>query len=140
MTPTLLSGVLLLTAGAPALKDKPRPEATLVGEWAPESVTVGLRPAEPGADRWVFRADGTYAIQTGGKPADKGDATGDLGRSVGTLDLATRSAALPVNLCRFRIDGDTLTMSVGHDPGVRPADLEVAPKATVWVMKRVKAK
>jgi hypothetical protein len=57
--PTLLPTVLLLAAGAPAPKDKARPP-TVVGEWATESVTVGGRPWEAGADRWRFEADGTW--------------------------------------------------------------------------------
>ena len=75
MTPTLLTGVLLLTARAPNLKDKPRPEATLVGEWAVESVNAGGRPASLGSDRWAFRADGTMSILSRGKAIDSGDYT-----------------------------------------------------------------
>jgi len=37
-------GGLALAAGAPNLKDKAAPAPTLVGEWVPESVTVGGRP------------------------------------------------------------------------------------------------
>ena len=33
MPPTLLTGVLLLTAGAPALKERVASEPTLVGAW-----------------------------------------------------------------------------------------------------------
>ena len=41
-------------------------------------------------------------------------------------------------MCRFRVDGDTLTLAVGHCRAGRPATVEAGPKATVWVMKRVK--
>jgi uncharacterized protein (TIGR03067 family) len=135
MSPLLLG--LALTVGAPALKEKPVPEPTLVGEWAPESVTVGGHRSEPGLDRWVFAADGTWAIHGGGKAIDAGAFTWDPKRSPGTMDLASAVAGRPANLCRYRLDGDVLVLSVGHDPDVRPADVQPATKTTVWVFKRV---
>jgi len=131
---------LALTVGAPALKEKPVPEPTLVGEWVPESVTVGGNPSEPGSDSWVFRADGTWAISATGKPLDGGQFTWDPKGSPGTVDLASTGGPRPANLCRYRLDGDTLVLSVGHGPGVRPADVQPAPKATVWIFKRVTRK
>ena len=140
MTPTLMSGVLVLTAGAPNLKDKPRPEATLVGEWAVESVSVGGRPASLGSDRWVFRADGTMSLLSQGKVIDARDYTLGERAPVRTLDLVQNAGRGQADPARYRIDGDTLTLSVGHRAGGRPADLEPGPKATVWVFKRVKDK
>jgi hypothetical protein len=137
MTPTLLAGVLVLAAGAPGLKDKPRPEPTLVGEWAAASVTVGGRPVPSGSDRWVFRAEGTYALYARGEPADAGDLTGEFGKAEGAVDLASKTVGLPANLCRFRIDGDTLALAVGQNRGGRPAGLDPGPRVTVWVFKRV---
>jgi hypothetical protein len=64
--------------------------------------------------------------------------TGDVGKAGGALDLAGGNRGLTANLCRFRLDGDTLTLAVGHNPGGRPDGVEPGPKATVWVMRRVK--
>src|SRR4051812_7275225 len=136
MTPLIVS--LALGIGAPALKEKATPEPMLVGEWVPESVTVGGRPSTPGSNRWAFRADGTYALYAQGARLDGGELTGDVGKAGGTLDLAGGNQGLTVNLCRFRVDGDTLTLAVGHNPAGRPADVVPGPKVTVWVMKRVK--
>jgi uncharacterized protein (TIGR03067 family) len=129
---SLLVG-LALTIGAPNLKDPP---PSLVGEWVAESVTVGVGPSEPGSDRWVFSAEGTWAIYHREKVNGSGGLTWDPKRSPGTLDLAHGSADLPVNLCRYRLDGDTLVLSVGHDPKIRPADVLPGKETTVWLLKR----
>jgi uncharacterized protein (TIGR03067 family) len=140
MTPTLLAGVLLLAAGAPGLKEKAAPESTLVGEWAVESVTVRGRPVHAGSDRWVFRADGTWALYGRGQELAAGPLTIDPKAAPATIDLAERAAAGRTDLGRYRVDGDTLTLALGHDWGVRPATVEPGPKVTVWVLKRVKTR
>jgi uncharacterized protein (TIGR03067 family) len=131
---------LALTFGAPALKDKPGPEPTLIGEWIPESVTVNGNSADFSRDQWVFRADGTYAVYAPRKETELGAFTWDPKGSPGTVDLAVTSAPRPVILCRYQLDGDTLVLSIGHDPDVRPADVQPAKRTTVLVFKRVKKK
>lgn len=138
MNPVLLG--LALTFGAPALKEKPAPEPTLIGEWIPESVSVNGNPAESGTDRWMFAADGTRAVYTRGTAVDSGTFTFDPKGSPSTVDLSSPAAGRPPNLCRYQLDGDTLVLSVGHDPGVRPADTQPGPNVTVWVFKRAKMK
>jgi len=54
----------------------------------------------------------------------------------GTADLVDAASGI-VNLCRYEVIGDTLTLSVGHCRAGRPAGLDPAPKATVWEFKRV---
>jgi len=135
MTPLLLG--LAMAVGAPALKDKPAPEPTLVGEWTAESVSVGGQPSTAGPNYWVFRADRTWAIRAQGADLDSGTYTGDARGSLGTADLVGTRGAPRTNLCRYRIDGDTLILSVGHDPTVRPNNLDPGEKTTVWVFKRV---
>jgi hypothetical protein len=129
---------LAVAVSAPALKDKPAPETPLLGEWVPEGVTVGGRPATPGADRWVFRADGTYARHASGAHRTGGDLVGDVGQAEGTLDLYGETPGVPPTMCRFRVDGDTLTLAIGHCRAGRPATVEPGPRATVSVMKRVR--
>jgi uncharacterized protein (TIGR03067 family) len=135
MTPALLT--LALVAAAPAPKEKARPDPSPVGAWVPESVTVSGRPTEAGTDRWEFRPDGSWAMSNRGQPAAAGTFTQDPKASPATLDL-TDSTNGQTNLCRYQVDGDTLTLSVSHDPANRPANLEPGRKVTVWVFRRVK--
>jgi hypothetical protein len=137
MTPTLWLAVLLLAAGAPAPKDT-APPPIIVGEWATESVTVGGRPSEAGADRWRFEADGTWSIFREGKLLDGGPFERDAGGK-GALDLTDKRGST-TNLCRYKLDADTLILSVGHGRTDRPKDIKPGPGATVWVLKRVKDK
>ena len=129
--------------GAPALKDKEK-TPTLVGEWTIEEATVGGKPSPPGTNpnRWVFRADGTRAIfGPDGKELVGGNYTTDL--KGGTLDLDSTGAkdGMPY-LCRFKVDGDTLTLNVGWQMAPRPPGFEspLDSKCTLYVMKRIKAK
>jgi uncharacterized protein (TIGR03067 family) len=138
MRPFLLA--LVFAAAAPALKDKPVPEPTLIGEWVPESVKVNGRPIQPGSDRWVFRADGTWAMSATGTEMDAGTFARDPKDSPGTIDLTSGTNTRPADLCRYRVDGDTLVLSVGHVQGERPAELQPGRKVTVWVFKRVAKK
>jgi uncharacterized protein (TIGR03067 family) len=135
MSPLLFAVSLVI--GAPALKEIPGPEPTLIGEWIPESVTVNGRPVRPGSDQWVFRADRTWDMWARGVPVGGGSFAWDPKGSPGTVDLTSTVNSGPADLCRFRVDGDTLTLSVGHDSTVRPAGLEPGKKATVWVFKRL---
>jgi uncharacterized protein (TIGR03067 family) len=127
-----------MTLGAPALKEKPDPESTLIGEWDLKSLTVGGRPSESGSDRWAFAAGGTWAISAGGKVFISGPFTWDSKASPGTLGLGRAGDRQPADFCRYRyqIDGDTLTLSVGHDSNVPPADVQPGPNVTVRVFKR----
>jgi uncharacterized protein (TIGR03067 family) len=135
MNTTVIFAALAL--GAPALKDPPKKEPTIVGEWAVESVSVGGKPASPASDRWVFNADGTYLISCGQR-SYPGTFSHDPKGSPGQLDLTLTDMGQQKNLCRFQIDGDKLVLSVGHDSKIRPAGLEPGEGATVWVMTRIK--
>lgn len=142
MNTTVLLG-LAFGIGAPGLKEKEKP-ATLIGEWVIEEATVGGKPSPPGSNhnRWVFRADGTRAIfGPDGKELAGGNYTTDT--KTGTLDLDSTSATdgAPY-LCRFKVNGDTLTLNVGWQKEPRPAALESPPdsKCTLYVMRRIKPK
>ena len=142
MNATVLLG-LALAVGAPALKEKDRP-ATLAGEWEVVERTVGGKPTPPGTtpNRWVFNPDGSRSIiGAKGNQLISGTYTSDP--KAGTLDLLSTGApgALEVPyLCRFTVDGDTLTLAVGWQTEPRPEALESSPgsKCTLYVMKRVK--
>jgi uncharacterized protein (TIGR03067 family) len=131
-----LLAALTLIVAAPGLKDQPGPEPTLIGEWVPESVTASGRGIRPGLDKWVFGSDGTWGIWAGGKVLESGHLTWDPKASPGTLDLGEAGGGGRAKLCRYRFEGDTLTLSVGHDPDARPTDVRPGLKVTVWVFKR----
>ena len=119
MTPALLA--VALSVAAPAPKDKPAPAPALAGEWTPEGLTVGGRPAATGTDRFAFRADGTWALSTAGVESAGGRFTRDPGGAAGTIDLMDGRPGWEPNLCRYRVDADTLILAVGHSrPGGRP--------------------
>jgi len=137
MNATLL--FVAVAVGAPALKDAPRKEPSIVGEWAVESVNVGGKPSKPASDRWAFNADGSFAIYSDGQPSKlPRHFVHDSKVSPSTLDLLPNGGDAPSHLCTFQIEGDKLILSVGHDSKIRPAGLEPAEGATVWVMTRIK--
>lgn len=141
MTATVLFG-LALAVGAPALKEKDRP-ANLVGEWVIAECTVGGKPspAGPSPNRWVFKADGSRQILGAkGQEIVGGSYTADP--KGGTLDLKSTGAPEAPYLCRFKVDGDTLTLAVGWQKAPRPEGLASPPgsQCTLYVMTRVKAK
>jgi uncharacterized protein (TIGR03067 family) len=137
MTSALLA--LSLVIAAPAPKERAKADPSLVGVWVPESVTVSGKPTAAGTDRWEFRADGTWAMSNKGQPVATGTYTQDPKAAPPTADLV-HTANEQMSLCRYRVDGETLTLSVGHDLAARPADLLPGPKVTVWVFKRAKDK
>jgi hypothetical protein len=124
---------------APAIKPKTPPE-TIVGEWQVESIQVGEQPPNTqGADKWIFREDGTKSI------FQNGESVGDSNYSLNPkekdwLDLVSMKMGILTHQCRFAVKGDTLTLVVGHDRNRRPDHLNPAPTATVWIMKRIKPK
>ena len=69
-----------------------------------------------------------------------GALTWDPKASPGTVDLAKSGANTPADLCRYRLDADTLVLSVSHLPDLRPAGIDPGEKVTVWVFKRVRPK
>jgi len=135
MNTTLMLTVFVV--GAPALKDAPKKESSIVGEWAVQSISVGGTAGQPHADRWEFKADGTFAIYSSGKTLESSRYVSDAKVTLPTLDILPAAAGSTEHLCNFRIDGDTLTLSVGHDK-VRPGRLEPGERTTVWLMTRIK--
>jgi uncharacterized protein (TIGR03067 family) len=139
MNATLL--FVAATVGAPALKDRPPPEASIKGEWKVES---RLDHGKPSTDQnhWIFSDGGVAVIR---------DATGETVRSHLTY---TVSAAGPVKELDFlegqgvgrgnqrqgiyKIDGDTLTLSFTCGNTPRPTSFDPSNEGYVLVLKRVK--
>src|SRR5262245_33780600 len=106
MTATVVLG-LAIGLGAPAPKDG-GPPITLYGEWVIEKCTAGGIEQDAKAMsviHWVFRKDGQRTlVGTDGKEMAGGQYTTDT--KAGILDLGG-------DLCRFKVDGDTLTLNIG---------------------------
>ena len=129
------------TIGAPALKDRPPPEASIKGEWKVES---RLDHGKHSTDQnlWIFSDGGVAVIR---------DPTGETVRSHLTY---TVSAAGPVKEIDFlegqavgrgserqgiyKIDGDTLTLSFTRGKTPRPTSLDPSNEGYLLVLKRVK--
>ena len=108
-------------------------------------MNVDGQPVRLESDWRTFGRDGTWAIFSHGTERERGPVVWDSKGSPGTLDLARPAANGPANLpalarARYRLDGDTLTLSIGHGPTGRPADLDPGKGVTVWLLKRVRDK
>jgi uncharacterized protein (TIGR03067 family) len=134
--------ILAFVIGAPALKDKEK-TPTIVGEWVIEQATVGGQPSPPGdrPNRWTFNADGQRFITgPGGQILAEGRYTTDS--KTGTIDLDGDKPIDQGYPCRYKIEGDTLTLNVGWQKSPRPMNFEcpMGSQSTLYVMKRVKPK
>jgi uncharacterized protein (TIGR03067 family) len=131
-------------AAAPGPKDPPAPKPSpLVGEWEIVSQTVGGRtgPWTFGNYIMVFTADGKHTVKEDGRPRDWQRYRTDEKADPPTLDIVNDDPKEAAREWLFRVDGETLTISMG--PGTsRPKNLE-SPKGAenlVFTLKRVKAK
>jgi uncharacterized protein (TIGR03067 family) len=127
MHATLLFG-LALGVAAPGLKDPPKKDPGIVGEWVFESAMMGgmAAPIEKAKLRVTFRADGIVTAKEGDQPTkEEHTYTIDTKKDPAEIDLVPRNqgnnnqapgmSATGI----FKIDGDTLTIcfAVG---GTRP--------------------
>ncbi|HJZ93161.1 MAG TPA: TIGR03067 domain-containing protein [Gemmataceae bacterium] len=143
MNASLLLPVALSLA-APALKDRPKKESSIVGEWKAEQIIAGGKPARAQSSdvRWVFAPDGTRVISRDGKQAQTGTFEADPKAKPATLDLDKGPAGDPRYLCIYKIEGDTLTLNVGWPKADRPTEFAspAGAQCTLYVFRRVKAK
>ena len=139
MNLTLLVAALAL--GAPALKDPPKKQASILGEWVADQCTVGGKPIplDGTAIGWTFSADGAVALVNNGRTLDTHHFLADTKASPATVDLNSQKAQ-ECYLCTFKVEGDTLTLNVGWIGAGRPTAFEcpAGSKCTLYVLKRVK--
>jgi uncharacterized protein (TIGR03067 family) len=139
MNATILITALVL--GAPALKDKQKPES-IVGEWIAEEITVGGKPTPVGGRelRWTFAADGTRSNCLAGQPALTGRYDDEPKKTLPSIDLEQDGANGANYHCAYKIEGDTLTLCVGWAKTPRPLTLESpeGSSTTLYVFRRVK--
>src|SRR4051812_16883520 len=127
--PTTL--LLALSLAAPNLKDKPKAEPSVVGEWEVESITVNGRQSTttPGLN-YVFTKDGKWQIFRDGQETSATLARGftmDAKASPPTVDLITNTAAANGSRLEgiFKVEGDTLTICRTRQKGAeRPTKFE----------------
>jgi uncharacterized protein (TIGR03067 family) len=150
VTPILLFATALGVA-APALKEKPKPELDVVGEWQVESITTNGRKSTTAPNlvysftkegKWLILRDGEETKTTLDRRFEF-----DAKAAKPTMDLIT-SAVNPNTRLRgiFKIEGDTLTICgirATAGPGEqapRPTTFESAEGsgASLYVLKRVK--
>ena len=135
---------LCLPLAAPAPKEAPKKDSSLLGEWAVESVIVGGRDtqAPAGALRMTFQADGTLTVRDGKADPRPVGYTADPKKSPAHLDITPPAdSGRPTTPGIYKIDGDRLTICLDQLPGAeRPREF-AAPADTqlsLFVFKRVK--
>lgn len=134
-----------MTLAAPALKDPPKSDFNIVGEWVVESqITNGREMKTAPGRKYHFMADGKYTQTTA-----KAKAPSKINRSY-AIDTKTKPAAIdmktsvgleqPNMIGIVRQDGDTLTICYVGTGLERPKTFDAADgsNATVLIMKRVK--
>jgi uncharacterized protein (TIGR03067 family) len=136
--PPLILG-LTLAVGAPALKDKPRPD-DLVGERLVVERSGGGRatPFEAGFG-YTFRADGTCAFRaSAGHPPEVCPYAADPAGRPPAVDLTLADPKRPVARGIYRVRGDTLTLCFG--PGADRRTGFDDRDTWLYVLKRAKKK
>jgi uncharacterized protein (TIGR03067 family) len=120
------------TFGAPALKDPPAKDRSLVGSWDIQSVSdwAGSPP------RWSFVADGTWVKSIPGATRWEGKYTANAP----ALDLFRGDQAGkrgPMEAI-YKIEGDTLTICGAVGRGARPTEFAAPPGSgrALYIFKR----
>lgn len=139
---------LAFTITAPALKEKPKADNEIVGEWLLESM-VGAGKGRPQANpmplRYIFSADGKWSVIRG--ELTLGDGTRgfhtDPKKNPAMIDLImdVTEQEPTIRPGIYKIDGNILTLCLGRE-NERPTAFEATarPRTTLYTFKRVKAK
>jgi|SRR5262245_30011229 len=144
MNATLLLGTAL-ALGAPGLKDGPKKEADILGEWVLESITSAGKLRQFAADDivYTFRSDGKWTIHQSGK-ADTNPNRGykaDSSADTSTIDwIPDLTAGTPSREGIYKVEGDTLTICIGLEKKPRPAAFvsTAESQSSLYVLKRRK--
>jgi uncharacterized protein (TIGR03067 family) len=148
MQSSLLIGMAILI-GAPAAKDPPKKEPTIVGEWIGEKAVRGGKemPVPEGGIVITFTADGKLMIKEGNREKPEGATyTVDTKKNPAEIDLIPPAGRKdPTMPGIFKIEGDTLTIcflgaEVGGVPAGRPTKFESAEgsMSMLMILKRAK--
>jgi uncharacterized protein (TIGR03067 family) len=140
----ILLGTAILVA-APALKEAPKKETGIVGEWIPESMTMAGKAAKaPTAGlRYEFTNDGKWIIRREGKdtPSTPREFKVDTKADPHTIDVGSpaKGGVGPSMLGIYKVEGDSLTICFAPG-GERPTSFapEENARFMVMVLKRAK--
>lgn len=132
--------VVLLVGFAPVPPYRPKAGeldlAQIQGTWVLDHAHKnGVREEVTQKAVWVIKGD-CLTTTLDGKPGSTNYLKLNARTTPGSLDLRSARDAATAVPGRYRVDGDTLTVSMGAE---RPADLSgMGPCSGVWVMRRVK--
>ena len=134
--------MLAMTLGAPALKDPPKKELNIEGEWVVESqVTNGRQVKSTIERRYTFNKDGKWTLNTKGKIIG-GERTYaiDATKKPAAIDMKYSSATTYTGI--VKVEGDTLTLCYSRNSDDRPKAFESPENSNIIliVMKRAKPK
>jgi len=141
---SLLIGIAV-GVGAPGVKDPPKKEESIIGEWVGESMVRGgkVRPVPEGGITFKFTAEGKLIVNEGGRgEREVGTFKVDSKKNPAELDLTPppEKSDKPV-LGIYKLDGDTLTICVSDDDGaVRPNKFESPDGTRIMLMTLKRAK
>lgn len=126
MFPTI---AIALICGAPALKDPPKKEVNIVGEWVVESQTTGGRVLKTTAETiYTFGAEGGWTItRKAGKAVGVGSRTYTVDPKADppAIDLKlSAAAARPTYQGIVKVEGDRLTLCYTRSADERPTKFE----------------
>jgi uncharacterized protein (TIGR03067 family) len=145
MSPLLVG--LALTIGAPNLKEPPPMGPPLVGRWECTALTIsGKADLEWKGQEWEFTAEGGWVVYRDGKDIGGISRTNkartykaDPKAGIGDIDLCERTDGV-AQPALFKVDRDTLDLSIRFTDGTRPADFEPGDGLMTYTFRRVKAK
>jgi len=129
---------LAVSIAAPAPKEPPKKEATIVGEWVGEKMVAGGkdRPAPKGEVTFTFSADGKMTIKEREKAEEAGYKI-DAKKEPPEIDITPPEREKAGTFAGiYKIDGDTLTIcfSIG---GARPTAF-ASPEGTMTMLMTLK--
>jgi uncharacterized protein (TIGR03067 family) len=141
---SLLATVLSL--GAPALKELPKKEPAIVGDWEVQALTLGGRAFDLKGVHIYYRftSDGRWAQRHELREHDAFNGF-SIGSKAGlrTIDLdGNQGEKHPVMTGIFEVDGDTLALCMANVRSARPTKFEspAGSDCILYVLKRVKEK
>jgi uncharacterized protein (TIGR03067 family) len=148
MYPSLLVG-LAVSLAAPAPKEPPKKEPSIVGEWVGEKLVMGGKEVPPAKGvkgmRFTFAEDGKFTAHGDADKPDTGTYKIDAKKDPPELDLIVPTGkATEATLGIYKIEGDTLTICItftfGQKGAKRPAKLESPDDSDVMLMTFKRAK